>query len=57
VAGEANLSYERIQGLEFTEFGQLHLTAVDYYESAWRTENTGSNPVRPIVLNRYNVMQ
>jgi hypothetical protein len=25
-------------------FSQLHLTPFDHYESAWRTENTGSNP-------------
>src|SRR6266508_3626916 len=26
-------------------FSQLHLTPFAHYESAWRTENTGSNPV------------
>src|SRR5205807_5291666 len=26
-------------------FSQLHLSCCTYYESAWRTVNTGSNPV------------
>ena len=41
--GDAN--HERISVRGGSEFSQQRLTSFYHYESAWRTANTGSNPV------------
>src|SRR5207253_3949199 len=44
-AGDAN--HERISVPEVSQSSQQRLTSIGHYESAWRTVNTGSNPVGP----------
>ena len=36
-------NHERISVPEVSQFSQQRLTSIGHYESAWRTENTGSN--------------
>src|SRR5438876_10381711 len=43
--GEGDANHKRILISGVVEFSQQHLTSCDHYESAWRTVNTGSNPV------------
>src|SRR5207253_8052471 len=38
---------ERISVPEVSQFSQQRLTSIGHYESAWRTENTGSSPAWP----------
>jgi len=38
-------NHERISVPKVSQFSQQRLTFIGHYESAWRTENTGSNPV------------
>src|SRR5207245_7288735 len=37
-------NHERISVPEVSQFSQQRLTSIGHYESAWRTENTDSNP-------------
>src|SRR5258708_40138510 len=43
--GEGDVNHERVSIPGVQAFSQQRLTSFDQYESAWRTANTGSNPV------------